>query len=451
MNSISEHPRNRCSKWLLMVAWSAALISCVAPGRLLAQEPMQRFPETARGQVTLMNQMQPPYSRWGLRNMAIQPAVLVPRAGPVYEISRGSDLDLDERVFEFDGEKISVLSALEAENTDGFIVIKNGNVVYERYFGSFSEHSHHFWGGSTGSLVAMAAAILIDRGDLKADGPVPDHIPELSGGAFSGLSIQQVLNMVSAIDFTETPSDLIPGSNQFEYFRRAGFIPAFDLMALDPKTAKTPRGILELLKGLQSDPALDPGQIFEFQSPNVDVIGWIVSRAGEMALNNFLATQIWSKIGAEHDAFFTTDPAFTPLAANGFNTTLRDFARFGLAVLNDGSLGGNQVFPKDLVHSIPDVTEEDIRRARRSMFRAEGSPSYDPELLAFHNFWWVHDRDKGIFSARGEFGQILYIDRSTSTVIASFSSAPEASNGQRPEFHTKMAALKFISSLTAPE
>jgi hypothetical protein len=81
----------------------------------------------------------------------------------------------------------------------------------------------------------------------------------------------------------------------------------------------------------------------------------------------------------------------------------------------------------------------------RSIYKKKGTPSYDEKLLAYKNFWWVHDKKRKIFTGRGVFGQILYIDKSRDVVIATFSSAPTASNASRKTQQVKMEASKVIT------
>ncbi|MEM7122659.1 MAG: serine hydrolase [Pseudomonadota bacterium] len=436
-----HHP-GRCLTLVVLVVMAFQVHVSFAEDDVMVGVPAA--PET---QVTLMNQALPPFSRWGFRNMSVQPAVMVPRSGPIYEIPYGEPIEIELLTFEHDGQTMTVLEALEAENTDGFLVIKDGAIVYERYFGDFTEHSHHLWASSTKSLVSMAVGILIEEGKIDPEAKVPTYVPELAEGAFADLTVGEVLNMVSAIDYSEDYANLTPGSVHYEYFRRIGLTPAFDLMQIDPAEDGTPRGTLEFLPEFQSNPDLEPSYRFEYHSPNVDVIGWIIARVSGTPLNDFVAANIWSKIGAEHDAFFTTDLAFVPVATGGFNSTLRDFARFGLAVLDDGTLNGVRIFPAAYTHAIPAASDDELLFTDRSAYKADGSAFFDDLLQAYRNFWWIHDRDLGVFTARGVFGQVLYVDRNTNTVIATFSSAPTASNAARPENHAKMAAMKMIAEM----
>ena len=408
------------------------LIGLSAPFVLAdSQKLMQGFPPEKESQVTLQNWATPPYNEWGFRNVGILPSVMVPRDGSVYSIPEGKPQSIDDLSFDYKGQQLKVSDALKGDHTDGFLVIKDGKLIYEEYFGEFGPHDHHLWASSTKSLVGMAAGILVDQGKLDLDKKVIHYIPELKGSAFEPLTVQQVMNMVSAIEYSEDYVDLTPGSVHYEYFRRIGLVPAYDLMALDPKKDDTPRGIQNFLPQLQSREGLEPSTVYEYHSPNVDVIGWIISRQSGMPLQEFVRENIWSKLQTEHDAFFATDADFTPIATGGFNSTLRDFARLGLAVLDDGKLGDVQVFPKAWVKDIPNVSDEMITHTDRSVYKDKDAATYDPQLIAYKNFWWVHDRDKGIFTARGVFGQTLYVNRDKNVVIACFASAPSASNAAR--------------------
>ena len=150
-------------------------------------------------------------------------------------------------------------------------------------------------------------------------------------------------------------------------------------------------------------------------------------------------------LGAEHDAFFITDVEFAPVATGGFSTTLRDFARLGLAVVKDGTVDGRRVFPEAWVKDIARLDAAAVERTKRSVYKRAQSPVFDEKLLGYKNFWWVHDAEKGVFTARGVFGQMLYVNQAKGVVIASFSSAPVASNVARPSFHAKLHATHMLA------
>ncbi|WP_321367917.1 serine hydrolase [uncultured Draconibacterium sp.] len=408
-------------------------------------KPMDGFPASTESQVTFMNASKHPYNKWAFRNMGIFPSLMVPRGGAVVNFPRNITTEFENNEFP-GGNGQTVLEALIADDTDGIIVIKDGIVRYERYFGDFKENNLHFWASSTKSLTGMLTGILADKGILDLTKNVEDYLPEMKGSGFEGLTLQRVLNMTSALDFSEEYEDLQPGNVNYEYFRRVGMIPAFDLMALDPTTDETPRGNLGYIPNIKRDANKTPGEVYEYHSPNVDVIGLIIIRVMNQPLEELVSEHIWQKLGVEHDAQFMADVTFHAIATGGFSTTLRDFARFGYTVLNDGVFNGQQIIPKAFIEDTYALTPGEFMAGQRSVYRADAqASSYDRNLAGYKNFWWIHDSDKKIMTARGVYGQGIYIDKSNNMVIAHFGSAETASNATRESSKIKMEAFKYIA------
>lgn len=410
-----------------------------------AIKPMDGYPASAESQVTLMNAFEQPFNNWAFRNATVFPSLMVPRGGDIFMFSEGEHTDIVNHKFS-DTNDMTVMDALVGDDTDGIIIIKNGEIRYEKYFGDFKENNSHIWASSTKSLMSMLTGILVEEGLIDLNRTVESYLPEMKGSAFDGLTLQQVMNMVSAINYSEDYADLRPGTIHFEYFRRIGFVPAFDLMATDPLKDDTPRGILGFLPNLERHPNKTPGEQFEYHSPNVDIIGLIISRVTNQSLEEVISERIWQKLGTEHDAQMLTDAAFNPIATGGFMTTLRDFARFGYAILNDGMINGQQVFPKSFIDETISLSKEERLACERSVYRADpDGVMYDNQLRGYKNFWWIHDSDAKVFTARGVYGQGLYIDKENDVIIAHFGSASSASNSARPSNKTKMKAFEYIA------
>ncbi len=336
------------------------------------------------------------------------------------------------------------MQSLEQDQTDGIIVLKDGHIIWEAYYDGFGPKDHHLWASGTKSLIGMATGILVERGQIDLQQKVSHYLPELAQTGWSRATVQDTLNMSSALDYQETMTQSQAGSIAFEYFKRIGLLPAFDLMQLKRSTDETPRGVRQLLKRFKSNDAFSPGEKFEYHSPNVDVMAWLIERVSGQKLRQFLSEEVWAKLQTEHDAFITADASFTPIATGGMNTTLRDFARFGAAVMNDGVLGAQRVFPKAWVRSSTQVDAATVAATKKSVYKQPGSPVFDPHLLAYKNFWWLHDQP-GVFTARGIYGQNLYFDRSSNVLIATFASARSPSNAARSSAKRKMLAFKAMA------
>lgn len=113
------------------------------------------------------------------------------------------------------------------------------------------------------------------------------------------------------------------------------------------------------------------------------------------------------------------DSIGTPFAGGGLNTGLRDMARFGEMIRNNGQYLGEQIVPKAVV--------DDIRAGGdKAAFAKAG---YD--LLkggSYRDMWWVTHNADGAFMARGVYGQRTYIDPKAEMVIVRYSSNPIAGN-----------------------
>ncbi len=407
---------------------------------------MEAIPAKPDSQVTLMNWSEQPYNHWSFRNVGMHPSVMVPRSGKITPLPTQINAAIADMAFDYQGKSYTVEGAMKEDNTDGYIVIKNGVVIYEAYFGEFGEHDHHLWASSTKSLIGLSIGILVSQGKLKVTDKVEKYIPELKNTHFGQRSIREVINMTSALNYSEDYVNFTPGAVSTEYFRRLGFIPAFDLMGTDPAKDSTPRGIIEYLPKFTKNPDLDTSYKYEYHSPNVDVAGWLIGRVSGMPLQRFVAENIWAKLGVEHDAFFMADVSFQPVATGGFNTTLRDFARVGLAVLDNGKWDGQQVFPAEWVKDTFSITAAEREHMNRSIYKDKAGDVYDEWLEGYKNFLWVHDSKKGIATFRGVFGQHLYINKDKGVVIATFSSAASASNAARLTNRPRLAAFEAIAS-----
>jgi len=161
------------------------------------------------------------------------------------------------------------------------------------------------------------------------------------------------------------------------------------------------------------------GEAFGYKTVNSDVLGWIIARVTGKSVNDYLSERIWSRLGAEQDAYMTVDSTGTPFSGGGLNTGLRDLARLGEMLRNDGRYQGRQIVPKAAV--------DDIRRGGDKQLFAKGG--YD--LLqgwSYRDMWWVTHNDHGAYMARGVYGQRIYIDPKAEMVIVRYASTPTAAN-----------------------
>ena len=220
----------------------------------------------------------------------------------------------------------------------------------------------------------------------------------------------------------------------------------FSLYAINPAVSDEPRGVRDMLPQFRQADDGTTGAMFQYQSPNVDVIGWLVERVTGEPLVDFIQQNIWALLGAEHDAVFTTDVSFSPIATGGYNTTLRDAARFGLMALNDGYLGQTQIAPESWIKDTYALNDADRAAGAASVNADATHARFIDGFSGYRSFWWQFDAAQGERVAMGVHGQVIYVNRAKNLVIANFASPQTTANQLRPSFKQMLAGTRALAA-----
>jgi CubicO group peptidase (beta-lactamase class C family) len=294
--------------------------------------------------------------------------------------------------------------------TDGILILHRGRIVYERYFGCLEAAGKHAAMSMTKSLIGLLAEILVAEGTLDQDALVSTIVPELAESAFGDATVRQVMDMTTGLAFSEDYAD--PKAEIWEYSAAASPFPR-------PTDYTGPDGYYEYLATVRAEG--EHGETFGYKTVNTDALGWILSRVTGKAVTRLLSERIWSRMGAEQDAYFTVDGRGTPFAGGGMSAGLRDLGRIGLAMLGEGEIHGERLFPAEVVASIR-------RGGERAAFAKAGYTT----LLggSYRSMWWVLHNDHDAYAARGVHGQTIYVDPTAEMVIVRFASFPDAFNSK---------------------
>jgi len=305
------------------------------------------------------------------------------------------------------GEQMTWDAAFDANYSDGVIVLHHGRVVYERYGGCLGPDGLHGAMSVTKSLTGLMAEALIAEGRLDEAAPVASIIPELGGSAFGDATVRQVLEMTTALKYSEDYAD--PDADVWTYSAAGSAFPK-------GPDYSGPRSTYEALQGIKKEGA--HGAAFAYKTPNADVAGWLVAKVTDQSLADHLSQTVWSRLGQRREGYYTVDALGTPFAGGGFNATLRDMARLGQMILDGGRAGNEQVVP-----------EAAIARLRQGGDPARfAKAGYDLPGWSYRGLWWITHDDHGSFAARGVHGQTIWIDPRADMVIARFASHPVAAN-----------------------
>lgn len=333
--------------------------------------------------------------RWAFQNMSqINVVAPISRGAAAISALPYADGHLLDETFSLPGGASGRLrDLLKQMKVDGFIVLKEGVVLTEAYYNGLTPHTRHIVFSVTKSLVGTLMGTVIEEGLVDRQNLASHYLPELEGTAIGSATVQQILDMTASVQWNHDRSD--PDSEV-----------RINSMAGDftPRPADFPfANTLEFVQSLK--PNIEHGVRYVYSPANTEILGWIITRVLEKNWHEAFAERIWSKLGAEHDAFVTVDPQGHGLATAGFNATLRDLARFGLMMEREGESSEHQVVSKAWIDDILNADD-----ATRAAFRNSPEQRNLGDSAFYRNQFRVLDSDKGEFVALGAFGQLIYIN-----------------------------------------
>lgn len=314
--------------------------------------------------------------------------------------------------------------SLDGNYTDGIMILHHGKVVYERQNGCLNELGKHAAMSMTKSMTGLLAEILVTEGKLDDKALVASIIPELANSGFGDATVRQVMDMTTALDYSEDYAD--PNADIWQYSEAASPLPK-------PKDYSGPNGYFEYLETVKKKG--EHGDAFNYQTINSDALGWIISRTTGKAVNDLLSERIWQKIGAEQDAYMTVDAKGTPFAGGGISASLHDMARIGNLMLNKGEINGERLFPAAVVEHIESGGDKNAFAKAGYKQLTNGS---------YKSMWWLFNNPTPVYAARGVHGQTIYVDPAADMVIVRFASYPVASNSQIDP--TSLPAYKAVAN-----
>ncbi len=378
-----------------------------------------------------------PKLRWTVCHLReLLPTTQVSRGlGAALPLERAIDNDIDDVVFKPLGgdTTMSWKQSLPTNYTDGMLILHKGRIVYERYFGCLDESGKHAAMSMTKSITGLLAEILVAEGTLDETALVGQLVPELIETAFGNATVRQVMDMTTALDFSEDYSD--PDAGIWIYSAAANPLPK-------PADYEGPVGYYEYLQTVKQKG--EHGTAFGYKTINTDTLGWVIARTTGKSVPKLLSERIWSRMGAEQDGYMTIDSLGTAFSGGGLSAGLRDLGRLGLLMLNEGTINGNRLFPAEAVRSIREGGD-------KAAFEKAGYTTLPGG--SYRGMWWVLHNAHGAFAARGVHGQTIYVDPTADMVIVRFASHPIAKNAviDPTSLPAYQAVAEYLLATESPE
>ena len=293
---------------------------------------------------------------------------------------------LDGLTYKYKGKKYSLEDYIQAFKVAGLIVIRDGKILYESYNFGNNEQSKWVSFSVTKSVTSMLLGAAIKDGFINSvNDPIISYLPQLKNSHYDRVSIKQILHMSSGVDWNEDYND-----------------PSSDVSIASAYNSLKLYNYLRTL-GTSSE----PGAKFNYNTAETNLIGGLVRSATSYNLSNYLEQKIWQPFGMEFDAYWVLDYDHKEeLGGCCINATLRDYARIGIFAMNNG------------------ILENGINVLPREWMQQSTSPS--PNLEYYGYQWWLDGSNYNSFYADGIFGQFIWIDPDSKTVVAMHSAREDA-------------------------
>jgi len=289
--------------------------------------------------------------------------------------------------------------------TDGFLVIKNGVVIYERYERGYgSDKRHQAWSISK-SVTALLAGVATHKAGFDIDASICDSLTPTDQD-HCRLKTRHLMDWTSGLQFKEFYEDV---SNQ----KSSVLAMLYGVGRLD-------------MVGFMMDHVItaDPGTAWSYSTGDSTYAMGVID--AYMKKNGFSDSWQWEelfdKIGAGN-ATFEADAQGVAAGGSFFMSTAQDLARVGLLTLSDGCWAGERLLPAGWMSSSVQVTEtwKNNTVEPRDLTDAPGLS------------WWTNVKVEGLhtekpwkdlpddtYAGLGHWGQRLIVIPSENVIIVRF-------------------------------
>lgn len=302
----------------------------------------------------------------------------VPRGdGPVSPLPMGPPAELPPETADW----------IKGRAVTSLLVLDGGQIVHESYYlGTGPEDLRIGWSIAKSFVSALFGIVQAEGKISSLDDPVTKYAPALSGSAYDGVTIRQVLQMTSGVQFDEDYLDYHSDINKMGRVLALG-------------------GSMDGFAAGLSARASAPGERWKYVSIDTHVVAMVIRGATGRDLPGLLAEKIITPLGLQAEPYILTDGRGVGFALGGLNLTTRDYARFGLMIAQGGQWQGRQIVPADWI-------------AASTIASAPTAPG----KIRYGYQWWIpKGAAGGIFMARGIYGQYIYIDQPRDVVIVATS------------------------------
>jgi CubicO group peptidase (beta-lactamase class C family) len=331
------------------------------------------------------------------------PSRLIKAGGKVWELPKAAAEP--KLSWTFKGETWDMDRYMRDNRAAGVLVIKDGEIVLERY--GFSQTADSRWTSFSvaKSFSSTLVGAAIRDGKIKSlEDPITHYLPGLKGSAYEGVTVRQLLNMTSGVKWNEDYEDANSDVAKFSAEPSVnGSDPVVTYMARLPREA-------------------EPGTKWVYKTGETNLVGSLVRAATGKTMAQYLSEKVWKPVGMQADAIWQVDLGGGEIAGCCLAATLRDYGRFALFFMEGAKVNGSSIVPDGWVRQATTTTEPALKDM-------EGRSGYGFQ-------WWT---TPGVqYRASGIFGQGMWINPEKKLIVITQSAWAGATDANSAAARTAM-------------
>ncbi|HRD52929.1 MAG TPA: serine hydrolase domain-containing protein, partial [Flavobacteriales bacterium] len=278
----------------------------------------------------------------------------------------------------------ALIDFLGQSNTKAFIVLKDGRIAIEHYFGTFTQDSLWYWASAGKSLTAFLVGKAQEEGFLGIDQPSSDFLGE--GWTNCATAQEQEISIRNQMSMTTGLDDGVP-----------------DPDCTDPQC-------LECFA--------EPGTRWAYHNAPYTLLDGVIEGATGQTLNAYVFNKLTLTTGMQG--------AYVQLGSNNvFFSKARAMARFGLLCMSQGNWNGTAVMDDQAFFSEMVSPSQALNPSYGFLWWLNGQSSYMlPGLQVQLPGMLCPAAPPDAYSAMGKNGQICNVSPATGLVVVRLGNLP---------------------------
>ena len=342
----------------------------------------------------------------------------MPRSDTPFVFPEGAKLALPG-TFSHEAESFETDRFLESTDTAALLVLKDGEILFEDYWLTGNVNRPWLTHSVSKSFISAAVGLAIRDGHIgSVEDPISQYVSAFSGSGYDDVAIRDVLQMSSGVKWDETYSD--PNSDMNRLGKVMFYGSSYDDFVATMVNERV------------------PGTYNRYTGMDTQALTALVARATGQSVADFLTETLWHPLGAENDAFWTTDKSGRELGLGGFNATARDLAKLGELYRLNGNWNGSQILPVDWVAASVTPTAPHL---------VPGENERSAHGYGYGYQWWLPEAGSRDFTAIGIYNQFVYVSPDNGMVIVKLSANRYYASEDSPRAYREPETISMFRAI----